>query len=99
MKRLCHLLIIGIGLAFLDLVQKTGAPCVFGACSPNSRTSDTAFVAGSADHEEGRAPLLPAERVSATGVYYGQCVGTILAVFLFPEPCGWQERPINVASR
>jgi hypothetical protein len=97
MKPLYHLLIIGIGLAFLELVLKTGVPCVSGACSSSSKTSDTAFVAGSADHEG--APLLFAERVSAAGVHYGSCAGTVLTVFLFPEPCGWQERPINLASR
>jgi hypothetical protein len=97
MKLLYHLLIIGIGLAFLELVLKTGVPCVSGACSSNSRKSDTAFVAGSADQE--KAALVLSERVSAAGVHYGSCAGTVLTVFLFPEPCGWQERPINLASR
>lgn len=98
MKRLHRLLIIAVGLAFLGLILRTGGPCVFGACGSNPTTSQTALVAGSEDQEEGR-PTVPAERVSAAGIYYGHCAGTLLAVVLFPEPCGWQEHPINLASR
>jgi hypothetical protein len=34
-------------------------------------------------------PVLPAKRISAAGVSYGDCAGVTFAVLLFPEPCGW----------
>ena len=96
MRRLCQLLIFGISLVVLELVLKAGTPCLFAACNPI--TSLTTFVTGSANEEED-VPLLPAERVSAAGVHYGHCAGTVLAVVLLPEPCGWYEQPVHLASR
>jgi hypothetical protein len=43
----------------------------------------------------GPPPPLPTERISEAGVHYGHCAGTTLAVFLFPEPCGWDKAPPN----
>jgi hypothetical protein len=46
-------------------------------------------------------PPLPTERISAAGVYYGDCAGVTLAVVLRPESCGWEEPGprISVVSR
>jgi hypothetical protein len=95
MRRVYQLLIFGLGLVVLDLVLKTGTPC--GAC--DAAQSLIAFVTGSGGNREGRAPLLPAERISVAGVHYGPCAGTVLAVVLLPEPCGWREQPVHLASR
>jgi len=43
----------------------------------------------------------PMERVSEAGVPYGHCIGVVLTVVLYPEPCDWDpsRRDRNVASR
>jgi len=43
----------------------------------------------------------PMERVSEAGVSYGHCIGVVLTVVLYPEPCDWDpsRRDRNVASR
>lgn len=33
------------------------------------------------------SPTLPRKRISAAGIYYGDCDALTLAVFLIPEPC------------
>jgi hypothetical protein len=37
------------------------------------------------------SPPVTTERISAAGVHYGDCASVILAVVLFPEPCGWER--------
>jgi hypothetical protein len=46
-------------------------------------------------------PPLTTERISEAGVHYGDCTSVILAVVLFPEPCGWERATPNqtLASR
>jgi hypothetical protein len=44
--------------------------------------------------------LLPMERRTEAGIHYGSCIGAVLTVMLFPEPCPWErlQRDRNVAK-
>jgi len=82
-------------LVIVGVLVWLGPPAITGLSVFWCETCATNIAASTSQHE------LPAERISAAGVYYGQCDGVSFAVMLFPEPCGWDRarRRQTLASR